>query len=137
MKNAILALLVAILLVAAANLFAALGLFGAKGGAEPSDHEYKALNAIQMDRVGFLLIAKEQGWSVSEEAEEAYLQDPTLQNLAKWLGLEIAEDDTLTFPGDMNKFNLLPRTIREVEKDGGWEFVSVTGDNHYLFKRPK
>ncbi len=137
MKTTILALLAAILLIAIANLLAALGLFGSAGGTKGAGHEYKALNAIQMDRIGFLLVAKEQGWAVSEEAEEAYMQEPTLQNLAKWLGLEISEEGTLTFPQEMNKFNLLPRTILEVEKDGGWEFIAVTGDNHYLFKRSK
>ncbi len=138
MKNTILALLAVILLVAIANLLAALGLAGGRSGGDKAPrYEYKALNAMQMDRVGFLLTAKEQGWAVSEEGEEAYMKDPTLQNLAKWLGLEISEENTITFPKEMNKFNLLPRTISEVEKDGGWEFFEVTGDDHYLFRRAK
>jgi len=137
MKNTILALLVTLLLVAIVNLLASLGLLGGIGGGGSSAHEYKVLNGLQMDNIGFRAVAKEQGLAISDEAEAAYLADPTYENLAKWLGLEISKEDTITFPQEMNKINMLPRTILEVEKDGGWEFVAVTSDNHYLFKRAK
>lgn len=113
MKNAIISLLIAIFLVCTANLLLSLGLLGAGAG---SGHEYQVLNAQQMDKIGFLAVAKEEGIEVSEEGE-------------------------INFPKEMvdkiSKVNLLPRTILEVEKDGGWEFVAVTNDNHYLFKRGK
>lgn len=118
MKNTILALLVVILLVAVANLLAALGIFGGSGAASGSSagHEYKVLNALQMDDLGFRTIAEEEG-------------------------IEVGEDGQINFPKEMvdkiAKVNLLPRTILEVEKDGGWEFLAVTGDDHYLFKRSK
>ena len=37
----------------------------------------------------------------------------------------------------ISKNAMLPRTITEVEKDGGWEFVSVTSDNYYIFRKAK
>src|SRR5690606_27390225 len=115
MRSAVLALLFAILLVAIANLPAAPGVIGKAGSGSSRDHEYKERNACQMDRIGFRLNAQEQGWTVKEEAEADYLKEPSVQNLAKWMGAEIAEDNTLTFPKEMNEFNLLPRTNREVE----------------------
>ena len=116
MKNVIIALLVAIFLVCTANLLVSLGLFGGSGGGSGSGHEYQVLNAQQMDKIGFLAVATEEGIAVSEEGE-------------------------INFPKEMvdkiSKVNLLPRTILEVEKDGGWEFIAVTNDDHYLFKRAK
>jgi hypothetical protein len=116
MKNVILALLSVILLVAVANLALLFLIFrgGAQGGA--GSHEYKALNAVQMDDIGFLLVAEEEGIEVGEDGEISFPQ-------------ELAEK--------IAKASLMPRTILEVEGDGGWEFVAVTADNHYLFKRPK
>ncbi|MEX2579478.1 MAG: hypothetical protein WD342_10515 [Verrucomicrobiales bacterium] len=115
MKNTILALLVTLLLVALINLVANLGLIGATGPADDS-YEYKVLNSQQMDSVGFVAVAEEEGIEVSEEGE-------------------------INFPKEMvdkiAKVNMLPRTIQEVEKDGDWTFVSVTGDDHYIFRRAK
>jgi hypothetical protein len=116
MKNTVIALLVAIFLVCTANLLVGLGLFGTAAGGTGSGHEYQVLNAQQMDKIGFLSVATEEGIAVSEDGE-------------------------INFPKEMvdkiSKVNLLPRTILEVEKDGGWEFIAVTNDNHYLFKRSK
>lgn len=118
MKNTIIALLVTILLVVLANLFVGLGVFkiAPSGGAGGASHEYQVLNAQQMDAIGFRAVAAEEGIEVSEEGE-------------------------INFPKEMvdkiAKVAMLPRTILEVEKDGGWEFVSVTGDNHYIFRRAK
>lgn len=116
MKNAIIALLVAIFLVCTANLLVSLGLIGGTGGSTGGGHEYKVLNAQQMDNIGFRAVAAEEGIEVTEEGE-------------------------INFPKEMvdkiSKVNLLPRTILEVEKDGGWEFVGSTSDDHYLFKRGK
>lgn len=114
MKNIVFALLSVILLVCVADLLASLGMFDR--GPDPANREYKVLNAQQMDNIGFTMVAKEEGLEVSEKGE-------------------------ITFPKEMAekiaKVNLLPRTIQEVEKDGGWSFVAVTSDDHYLFQRGK
>lgn len=117
MKNTVIALLVAILVVVVVNLLASLGIIGGGGAAASGgSFEYQALNAQQMDAMGFRAVAEEEGIDVSEEGE-------------------------INFPKEMvdkiAKVNMLPRTILEVEKDGGWSFVAVTGDNHYLFRRAK
>lgn len=116
MKTTLLALLTAILFVSLANLLVSLGLFDGKGATAAAGHEYKALSPEQMDDLGFRSVATEEG-------------------------IAIGEDGKITFPKDkvekIAKVNLLPRTIVEIEKDGGWEFVTVTADNHYLFRRAK
>lgn len=113
MKNLIIALLVAILAVALANLLVGLGVIGAKAA---DSYEYQVLNAQQMDNIGFRSVAKEEGIEVTEKGE-------------------------ITFPKEMvdkiAKVNLLARTIHEVEKDGGWTFVGSTSDDHYVFRRSK
>ena len=102
-----------ILLVSVVNLLAALGFLGGSAGASGS-FEYKALNSQQMDAIGFRAVAEDEGLEVSEEGE-------------------------INFPQEMvdkiAKVNMLPRTITEVEKEGGWSLVGVTADNHYLFRR--
>lgn len=118
MKNTIIALLVTILLVALANLLVGLGVFRSTtpSGSDGASYEYQVLNGQQMDAIGFRAVAAEEGIDVSEEGE-------------------------INFPKEMvdkiAKVAMLPRTIIEVEKDGGWEFVSVTGDNHYIFRRAR
>lgn len=119
MKHATLALLVAILLTGIANLLAALGIIGevqsrsgGDGGNFGHTWEYRVLNADQMDAIGFNAVAKEAG---VEPDEEGRLQLPAEKVV---------------------KTALLPRTIQEVEAEG-WEFVSVTSDHHYVFRRPK
>lgn len=115
MKNTVIALLVLILIVATVNLLAGLGVLGGAGGAGGS-FEYKALNAQQMDAVGFRAVAEEEG-------------------------IEISDSGEINFPKEMvekiAKVNMLPRTILEVEKDGGWSFVAATSDNHYIFRRAR
>ncbi len=110
MKNTILLLLVAILIVGLLNLLVGFGLFGS---ATPS-YKYQVLNAAMMDNVGFTAVAEEQG-------------------------IEIGEDGKINFPKELAdkivKTSLLPRTISEVETDGSWEFVAVTNDNHYIFRK--
>ncbi|MCG8601057.1 MAG: hypothetical protein MI807_13020 [Verrucomicrobiales bacterium] len=116
MKNTVIALLVTILLVAVVNLLASLGLLGVAGNTGSGSFEYKVLNAQQMDTIGFRAIAEEEGIEVSEEGE-------------------------INFPKEMvdkiAKINMLPRTIQEVEKDGGWNLSGITADNHYIFRRAK
>lgn len=117
MKNAIIALLVTTLLVSLVNLLASLGLLGGvAGGGAGGSYEYKALNAQQMDAIGFRAVAEEEGLEISDEGE-------------------------INFPQEMvdkiAKINMLPKTIHEVEKDGGWTLVGITSDNHYLFRREK
>lgn len=118
MKNTIIALLTTILLITIANLLVGLGVFNTATSSTADDvvYEYQVLNAQQMDNVGFRAVAAEEGIEVTEEGE-------------------------INFPKEMvdriAKVAMLPRTIIEVEKDGGWEFVSVTGDDHYVFRRGK
>jgi hypothetical protein len=116
MKTTLLTLLTAILFVSIANLLVSAGLFDRGGGEKIADHDYKLLGPAQMDDIGFRSVATEEG-------------------------IAIGEDGKITFPKEkvdkIAKVNLLPRTILEVEKDGGWEFVAVTADNHYLFRRAK
>ena len=116
MKNTIIALLVSIFLVVLVNLLIGLGVIGKIGGGAGSDHEYQVLSAQQMDNIGFRAVAAQEG-------------------------IEVTESGEINFPKEMvdkiSKVNLLPRTILEVEKDGGWAFVSATNDNHYIFKRAK
>lgn len=118
MKNTVIALLVLILLIAIVNLVATFGVFdgGGNAAADGEAYEYKVMNAQQMDSIGFKAVAEEEGIEVSEEGE-------------------------INFPKEMvdkiAKVNMLPRTIQEVEKDGGWTFVSVTNDNHYVFRKAK
>lgn len=118
MKNTIIALLTTILLVVLANLLVGLGVFqtAAPDTADAVVYEYQVLNAQQMDNIGFRAVAEEEGIEVSEEGE-------------------------INFPKEMvdkiAKIAMLPRTIIEMEKDGGWTFVAVTGDNHYVFRRAK
>ena len=119
MKNTIVALCSTILLVVIANLLVGLGVFNRNATDEispSSEYEYKVLNGQQMDAIGFRAVAAEEGVAVTEEGE-------------------------INFPKEMvdkiAKFSILARTITEVEKDGGWVFVAVTGDDHYVFRRGK
>jgi hypothetical protein len=116
MKNTIIALLSTILLVTIANLLVGLGVIGATTSSAGAAYEYQVLNAQQMDSIGFRAVAAEEGIEVTEEGE-------------------------INFPKEMvdkiAKVAMLPRTIIEVEKDGGWEFVAATGDDHYVFRRGK
>jgi len=115
MKSTILTLLGITLILCLLNLLAVFGLFGPGLGGAPA-YEYKALTGQQMDSIGFRAIAEEEGLEISEEGEI---------NFPK----EVA--------GKLLKQNLVPREIMEVERDGDWEFVSVTGDSIYIFRRPK
>ncbi len=116
MKTTFLTLLTAVLLVSLANLLVSLGLFGGIAEKTEAGHEYKVLSPEEMDDIGFRDVATEEG-------------------------IPIGEDGKIIFPKDkvekIAKVNLLPRTILAVEKDGGWKFVAVTSDNHYLFQREK
>jgi len=114
MKNTIIAMFITILLFVILNFLATLGLIPAVGS--ESVYEYKAFEAQGIDNIGFRMVAAEEG-------------------------IEVGEDGKINFPKELVdklvKVNLLPRTLTEVEKDGGWEFVAVTADNHYLFRRKK
>ncbi len=109
MKATLLALLVSTLIIGLANLAVSLGLISPGGGA----NKYRAVPAREMDEIGF-------------------------QKLAAENGIEVSEDGTITFPKEMRdqlaKFRMLPYTIAEIEKEG-WDFVSVTSDNYYLFRK--
>jgi len=122
MKNTVLALLTVIILIGLLNLLSGFGLLGSGGGSiggrsgQATKYEYQALSPQQMDSLGFRAIAEEEGLEISEEGEI---------NFPKEIVDKIA------------KSNMLPRTITEVEEDGGWEFVAVTADNFYIFRRAK
>ncbi len=119
MRNTILGLLAIILVVTIINLLSGFGVIGggsSSSSASGSNYEYKVLNPAMMDNIGFREVAKEEG-------------------------IEVGEDGKINFPKEMvekiAKVNLLPKTISAVEKDGGWSFAGVTGDNHYIFRRAK
>jgi hypothetical protein len=100
-------LLILILLVSVAHFLLDFGILGVS-------YDYRAIAALEMDEIGFKKIAEKN----KIEAVDG-----------KW-----------TFPkemaGQLVKFNMLPYTISEVEKEG-WTFVSVTSDDHYLFRKRK
>ncbi len=110
-KSIALTLLSLILVVSSVNLATSLR----KSGAAAQKSEYQVLNSAQMDNIGFRAIADEEGLKVSDKGE-------------------------ITFPKEIAdkivKVNMLPHTIELVEKDGGWQFVAVTNDDHYIFRRP-
>ncbi len=119
MRNTILGLLVTILVLTVVNLLNSFDVIGggsSQSSASGGGYEYKVLNGPMMDKIGYLAVAADEG-------------------------IEVPEDGKITFPKEISekiyKVNLLPRTILEVEKDGGWSFVSVTGDHHYIFRRAK
>lgn len=117
MKSTFLTLIGLTLVVSLLGLLASLGLFGTGGFSGSSGaYEYKALSGQQMDAIGFRAVAEEEGIEISEEGEIQFPQ-------------ELAER--------LLKPNLLPIEIMEVEADGGWEFVAVTADSVYIFRRPK
>jgi hypothetical protein len=109
MKNTLLILLIAILAITLVNMAVGLGVIGGGSGGS-GDYTYRVVNAQEMDSVGFTAVAKE-------------------------VGVEPDEEGKMDLPGEqLLKPALLPRTIQEIEKDG-WEFVSVTSDNHYIFRK--
>ncbi len=114
MKITLFTLLFSTFLVVVAHLFIGLGVIGKIENRSGGVLEYQVLSAQQMDNIGFRAVAADEGISVTEEGE-------------------------INFPKEMvekiSKVNLLPRTLLEVEKNGGWEFVATTPDNHYIFKR--
>lgn len=99
MRNTILGLLLAILILTVVNLLSSFGIIGgASGGGHSSahsGHEFKVMNSAMMDQVGYLAVAAEEG-------------------------IEVPEDGKITFPKAIRekifKVNLLPKTIMEVEK---------------------
>lgn len=107
MKVTTLLLLVLVLIVGVANLLFGLGMIST------GPAEYRAVPAVQMDEIGF-------------------------RKLADANGIDVGEDGKIKFPNEMRdkliKFNMLPYTISEIEKEG-WTFVSVTSDDYYLFKK--
>ncbi len=102
-------LLIFILLVSIGHFLFDFGLLGTPA------YEYKALAAAQMDEIGFKKLAEENG-------------------------IKVEEDGKIKFPNEMRsklvKFNMLPYTIAEIEKEG-WILVTVTSDDHYLFRKRK
>lgn len=122
MKFSVLALLSAILVIAILNVIISLGILGPGAGgksAEPEDkvYEYKVVGPREMDQLGFAAVAEEHGIE-KEEGEEGELYT---------FPKELAEE--------LSKPNLLVREIKLIEKDGGWEFLTVTSDHHYVFRR--
>ena len=115
MKSTVISLLVAILVIGLANLAAALGIFSS--GAP--DYEYMVQNAAQMDNRGFRSIALEDG------------KEPDEEGLIRLSREDIQKDERAW------RVNLIPRTVMEVEKEGGWTLVSVTRDFDYIFRRKK
>ncbi|MDF1754982.1 MAG: hypothetical protein P1U89_19495 [Verrucomicrobiales bacterium] len=107
MKFTNLILLVLILAAVVANLLFGLGMLSV------GSSEYRAVPAVQMDEIGF-------------------------RKLADANGIEVGEDGKIKFPNEMRgellKYKMLPFTISEIEKEG-FEFITVTSDDHYLFRK--
>ncbi|MEM7698188.1 MAG: hypothetical protein AAF236_07275 [Verrucomicrobiota bacterium] len=118
MKNTILGLLVAILVVAIVNTLVGLDLINVGGGGSGEEYEYLVLNAPQMDQVGFASIAREDGMEPDENGQVR-------------LKAEDLAEDPRAF-----RVNLLPRTIAEVENEG-WTFVGTASNDHYIFRKEK
>jgi hypothetical protein len=108
MKNLPIILLALLIVISLANLLTNFGLIGGGGS------DYKVVTGEEMDRLGFRSVAAEAGIPISEEGE-------------------------ISFPQEMSekliKSALLPRSIKEIAKDGGWQLIGVTADNHYIFSR--
>lgn len=119
MKPIHLAILAAILVLGIVNVLSSFGVIGGGGSKASGTWEYLVLDPASMDNVGFGSIAKEDGKQADPEGKI------TLK------GEDLAKDPRAY------KVNLLPRTLAEVQKEGGWELVGVTGDDHYIFRRPK
>lgn len=108
MKNLTTILLALLLVISLANLLSNFGILGGGGS------EYKIVTGEEMDRLGFRSVATEAGIPISEEGEISFPQEMS---------------DKLT------KAALLPRSLKEIAKDGGWQLRGVTADNHYIFAR--
>lgn len=119
MKPVHLALLVIVLILGIANLLASLGVIGGHGGGAASQWEYKVLNPGTMDAIGFTSIAKEDGLKPDDKGNYNFKVE------------EMQKDQRF------HKQNLLPRTLKEVESDGGWQLFGTTADSHYIFRRAK
>lgn len=115
MKTAIYSLLGGILLLVLVNVSIGVLLLGRSGGGErPRDYEYKSMSSAEMDAIGFRAIAREEGVEEGEKGEFTFSKEAAPK---------------------LAKHAMLSRTIREVEKDGGWSFVAVTSDNYFIFRR--
>ena len=121
MKPVHLALLVIVLILGIANLLASLGIIGGNGGGSSagSQWDYKVLSPATMDAIGFTSIAKEDGLKPDEKGNYNFKVE------------EMQKDQRFY------KQNLLPRTLKEVESDGGWEWIGSTSDSHYIFRKSK
>jgi hypothetical protein len=111
MKNLVVILLAVILVITLTSLLSNLGILSGVAGGGP---EYKVVNGEEIDRIGFRSVATEEGIPISEAGE-------------------------INFPKEMaeklTKAALLPRTFKEIAKDGGWQFKGVTSDDLYIFSR--
>ncbi len=108
MKNLTIILLALLVVISLANLLSSFGILGGGGS------EYKVVTGEEMDRIGFRSVATEEGIPITEEGE-------------------------ITFPQEMSekltKAAMLPRSLKEIAQDGGWQLRGVTADNHYIFSR--
>ena len=129
MKITLLALLASILLVSVTNLLFNFGILGS-----PST-EYQAFSSLEMDKLGFRTLADTNGITIDESGAK---QEPVIDNEIRIQFMDnkkkVVIDFPMDFTNDLMKTNLLPFTISTIEKDG-WEFVSVTSDNQYIFRR--
>ncbi|NNE90261.1 MAG: hypothetical protein HKN23_01305 [Verrucomicrobiales bacterium] len=112
MKSTVITLLIAILVVGIANI--ALVIMG--GGTGGGSDEYLVVDAARMDEIGFASIAREDNLEPDEDGN-----------------VTIPRDKLLNDPRAI-RANLLPRTLKEIESQG-WEFVSVTRDFDYIFRK--
>ena len=102
-------LLVLILVVGIVNLLASCGLFGGGSGGG-GNHQYRVVTWQQMDSEGFKVVAEEIGAKPDEAGK-----------------MQLPKEKVV-------KSELLPRSLKMIE-DEGWEFIAVTADNHYIFRK--
>ena len=128
MKFANLALLLVVLLATVANLLLSLGFIN-------SPSEYRAIGSTQMDKFGFKKLAENNGIVIHNDGEQpATVPDDGIRVSFTDENQKVVIDYPKEMANDLAKTNMLPFTINMLEKEG-WSFVSVTSDDHYIFRK--
>lgn len=110
MKPAHLAILVIILVLGLVNLLASLGVIGGGDSDHSGSWEYRVVSPQEMDSIGFRAIAEEEG-------------------------IEPDEENKMQLPGEKARSDiLLQKTLSKLAAEG-WEPVSVSLNNFYIFRR--
>ena len=130
MKNTLLALLVITLLVGIANLLFNLGILGE----DKSSKEFRVLNGAEMDKIGFMKLAELNNIEISKTTTKPSASNTNFKISFKENGQYNVINFPKSFTHSLMKTNLLPFTINTIEEEG-WSLVTVTADNHYIFRK--